>query len=70
MNHASQPVRGKSDTKRQQILEAASEVFLANGFEGTRMDQVAEHSGVSKQTVYSHFGNKDDLFMPSLNTNA
>ncbi|KKK76089.1 hypothetical protein LCGC14_2867200 [marine sediment metagenome] len=26
------------------------------------MDQVAEHSGVSKQTVYSHFGSKEDLF--------
>ena len=54
--------RSKSEQKRQNILEAASELFLHYGFEGTSMDQVAEQAGVSKQTVYSHFGNKEDLF--------
>jgi len=55
-------VRSKSKEKRQQILNAASNLFLTHGFENTSMDQVAIDAGVSKQTVYSHFGNKEDLF--------
>ncbi len=41
---------------------AASELFLEHGFTNASMDQVAKRSGVSKQTVYSHFANKDALF--------
>ncbi len=44
------------------MIAAASDLFLKHGFEGTSMDQVAEFAGVSKQTVYSHFGNKENLF--------
>lgn len=54
--------RGKSEEKRQQILDAAAHLFLEYGFEKTSMDQVAVAAGVSKQTVYSHFGNKEELF--------
>jgi AcrR family transcriptional regulator len=54
--------RSKSEEKRQQMITAASNLFLQNGFDGTSMDQVAELGGVSKQTVYSHFGNKENLF--------
>lgn len=55
--------RPKSLEKRKQILEAASELFLQQGFSGCSMDMVAKNSGVSKQTVYSHFSNKDALFI-------
>ncbi|MDP7215531.1 MAG: TetR/AcrR family transcriptional regulator [Rhodospirillales bacterium] len=48
--------------KRDQILAAATRVFLASGYGGTSMDAIAEAAGVSKQTVYSHFGGKDALF--------
>lgn len=61
-NNPPQSGRSKSEQKRQNILEAASDLFLSHGFEGTSMDQVAVQAGVSKQTVYSHFGNKEDLF--------
>lgn len=54
--------RGRSEEKRQQIIEAASYLFTEKGYLSTSMDQVAEAAGVSKQTVYSHFGAKDDLF--------
>ncbi|BFM10749.1 TetR/AcrR family transcriptional regulator [Simiduia litorea] len=54
--------RGRSEEKRQQIIDAASHLFTEQGFLSTSMDQVAETAGVSKQTVYSHFGTKDDLF--------
>lgn len=54
--------RPKSMEKRNQILSSASQLFLQDGFTNTTMDNVAKQSGVSKQTVYSHFANKDDLF--------
>ncbi|UTA48776.1 TetR/AcrR family transcriptional regulator [Simiduia sp. 21SJ11W-1] len=54
--------RGRSEEKRQQIIAAASHLFTEQGYLSTSMDQVAEAAGVSKQTVYSHFGTKDDLF--------
>lgn len=54
--------RPKSVVKRKQILLAAGELFLEQGFSGCSMDMVAKYSGVSKQTVYSHFSNKEALF--------
>jgi TetR/AcrR family transcriptional repressor of mexJK operon len=54
--------RPKSAQKAEAILGAASELFLSLGFQGTSMDAVAQRAGVSKQTVYSHFANKEELF--------
>jgi TetR/AcrR family transcriptional repressor of mexJK operon len=54
--------RPKSQEKRHAIMMAAVDLFLANGFKETSMEEVARLSGVSKQTVYSHFQNKEALF--------
>jgi TetR/AcrR family transcriptional repressor of mexJK operon len=54
--------RPKSEEKRTAILCAASRLFLEKGLQGTSMDAVAREAGVSKQTVYSHFENKEALF--------
>lgn len=43
-------------------MQAAANLFLENGFAGTSMDAIASAAGVSKLTVYSHFGDKDHLF--------
>lgn len=59
---ARSPGRPKSDQKRKQILHGASELLLSKGYSNTSMDAVAKASGVSKQTVYSHFTNKDALY--------
>jgi TetR/AcrR family transcriptional repressor of mexJK operon len=53
---------GRSSRKRRAILEAATAVFLRNGYVGTSMDEVAARAGVSKQTVYRHFADKEALF--------
>ena len=45
-----------------QILTAARELFLSNGYGNTSMDAVAKHAGVSKSTLYAHFENKEQLF--------
>lgn len=57
------PTRGrpKSEEKRQAILSAAAESFMTIGFTAS-MDQIAAKAEVSKQTLYSHFANKHDLF--------
>ncbi len=48
--------------KRHQIMQGALAVFLEYGYKGTSMDRVAEEAGVSKQTIYSHFEDKEHLF--------
>lgn len=54
--------RPKSEAKKQRIRSAAIELFVRHGYEGTSMDMVAGAADVSKQTLYSHFDGKDDLF--------
>jgi AcrR family transcriptional regulator len=44
------------------LLDVASELFMARGFEGTSVDAVAEAAGVSKPTVYARYRDKRDLF--------
>ena len=48
--------------KRRAILEAATTLFLRNGYRGTSMDEIAALAAVSKQTVYKHFADKERLF--------
>ena len=54
--------RPKSAEKRQSILSAAEKLILELGYTATTMDLVAAQANVSKQTVYSHFNNKESLF--------
>jgi AcrR family transcriptional regulator len=63
-NGASQPDdQPRSARKRQAILEAATTVFLSNGYLGTSMDEIAALARVSKQTVYKQFADKERLFV-------
>ena len=54
--------RPTSLTKRRAVLAAAEDAFLCGGFDSVKMDDIAEQSGVAKQTVYAYFGNKESLF--------
>lgn len=56
------PGRPKDLAKRDAILEAAKHLFAGDGYTGVSMDQIAAEAGVSKLTVYSHFGDKEALF--------
>ena len=52
----------RSVRKRQGIIAAATEAFLRSGYLGTSMDEIAALAGVSKQTVYKQFADKERLF--------
>ncbi|MEO6517419.1 MAG: TetR/AcrR family transcriptional regulator [Pseudoxanthomonas sp.] len=60
------PGRPKDLGKRAAILEAAKRLFPIEGFAGVSMDQIAAEAGVSKLTVYSHFGDKEALFFAAV----
>lgn len=54
--------RRRAADRPQEILEAALTVFLAKGFAGTRLDDVARAAGVSKGLLYRYFDTKAELF--------
>jgi TetR/AcrR family transcriptional repressor of mexJK operon len=60
------PGRPKDLAKRAAILEAAKRLFVQQGLERVSMDQIAAEAGVSKLTVYSHFGDKERLFAEAI----
>jgi TetR/AcrR family transcriptional regulator, repressor for uid operon len=47
---------------REKIIKAAIDAFSKNGFDRTRMDDVAKTADLSKGTIYLHFKSKEDLF--------
>jgi len=55
--------RGK---RREQLLEAASTVFVERGYHAAGMDEIAERAGVSKPVLYQHFSSKLDLYLAVL----
>ncbi len=61
MNPPEQTERS-SDRRHREIREAAIGAFLASGYEGATMEEIAARAGVSKQTVYKHFTDKQHLF--------
>ncbi len=54
-------IAGRTD-KQRAIIEAATRIFLDQGYRNTSMDAIAREAGVSKQTIYNHYGNKEALF--------
>src|SRR5256885_15254511 len=58
VEHTEVPAGGKAES----ILAAAKRAFLAAGFGAVSMDTIAREAGVSKATVYAHFGSKEELF--------
>ena len=60
------PGRPKDPGKRAAILAAAKALFPVRGYEGTSMDAIARAAGVSKLTVYSHFADKETLFVEAV----
>jgi AcrR family transcriptional regulator len=62
------PAGTRSARKRRAILDAALQEFLAHGFVGAAMDDIAAAAGASKVTVYHHFVDKQGLFVAVIET--
>jgi TetR/AcrR family transcriptional regulator, mexJK operon transcriptional repressor len=60
----------RSARKHRAIIDAATTVFLSNGYLGTTMDEIAALARVSKQTVYKHFADKERLFSEIVTANV
>ncbi len=50
------------ESTENQILVAAREVFIVKGFEGTRMQEIADHAGINKALLHYYFRSKEKLF--------
>jgi AcrR family transcriptional regulator len=59
---AGRPAAGHDSRKRQQILDGARRLFLAEGFDAASMGEIAREAGVSKGTLYVYFDSKEELF--------
>ena len=58
----SQPTRMRAETRRNQIVEVAAELFASRGFSGTTTKEIAEGAGVSEAIIFRHFASKDQLY--------
>lgn len=56
------------DERRAQLLASALEVFVANGYHGAAMDEIAETANVSKPVLYQHFPSKRELYLALLDS--
>ncbi len=64
-----QPNRAeRAADRRQAIIEAALDEFIARGFTATRLDDVAKRAGVAKGTIYLHFKDKESMFEELIRT--
>src|SRR3954465_9384065 len=67
---AGRPVRLPRSARRKQLLAAAQQVFVAQGYHAAAMDEIAERAGVSKPVLYQHFPGKLELYLALLDTHC
>jgi AcrR family transcriptional regulator len=58
----------RAQKRREAIIAAALDEFIAKGFAATRLDDVAKRAGVAKGTIYLYFADKDALFQDLVRT--
>lgn len=59
---ATAQIRYSAADRRVQILEAATQLFARQGFQGTTTKQISENTGVTEALIFRHFASKDDLY--------
>ena len=63
---AGRTTRLPREERRRQLMRAAQEVFVSNGFHGAAMDDIADTARVSKPVLYQHFPGKRELYLALL----
>lgn len=56
------PDATKGERTRADIIEAAHDLFIQNGYHGTSMRQIASQVGIALGGIYNHFASKEDIF--------
>jgi AcrR family transcriptional regulator len=56
----------RGDKTQADIIRAAHNLFLSNGYHGTSMRQIAAEAGIALGTIYNHFASKEDIFFSVL----
>jgi len=64
--HTPRGTRLPRTARRAQLLGAARDVFVVNGYHTASMDDIADRAGVSKPVLYQHFPGKLDLYLALL----
>ena len=67
---AGRPARLPRSARRKQLLAAAQQIFVAQGYHAAAMDDIAERAGVSKPVLYQHFPGKLELYLALLDTHC
>lgn len=62
MSTSSRSTSSRAQRKREQILSGAQHLFLTQGYAGTSTDAIAKAAGISKETLYAYYPNKEVLF--------
>lgn len=52
----------RRESTKEAIIEVAIEIFIRNGYRKSSIDDISRAVGLSRQGIYSHFANKDELF--------
>lgn len=60
-------MNSEAATTRQRILEAAFELFLTHGFDGTGVNQILHKTSLSKGAFYHHFKSKEEIYTQVMN---
>lgn len=66
MSNSQPTLRQGSPAKRVAIVRAALEVFVREGYARASVDAIAASAGVSKRTIYDYYGDKEQLFLSTL----
>jgi AcrR family transcriptional regulator len=69
-SHGPAATRLPRPARRRQLLGAAQEVFVAQGYHAAAMDEIADRAGVSKPVLYQHFPGKLELYLALLDESA
>ena len=67
---ASRGTRLPRTARRAQLLGAAQEVFVQQGYHAAAMDDIADRAGVSKPVLYQHFPSKLELYLALLDSRS
>jgi len=52
----------RAETRRNQIVAVAADLFASRGFSGTTTKEIADHAGVSEAIIFRHFASKEKLY--------